>query len=450
MDLLTRRFRLREAGTTVRTESLAGLTTFLTLSYILFVQPGVMAAAGIPIGTALFATCVASAIGCVLMGLLANYPIALAPAMGHNFFFAFVVCAPVATGGLGLTWQQGLAAVFLSGTLFMLLALVRFREMVIRAIPDSLKHAIAAGIGLLVAMLGLLWGGLVVDSKATLVQLGDLSSPVARLTLLGLAVVLLLVALRVRAALFLGILASLGAGLVSGVIQWPERWIETGFVHAPVLGQLDFSGLLSSPRALEALFVLFFLDVFDTVGTLVGVGARAGLLKDGELPRAGRALFADAAATVVGASLGTSTVTSYVESAAGVQAGGRTGLTTLVTALLFLLALPFAPLIEVVGKGVTAGGVTFYPVLVPTLIAVGALMVQSATKVEWNDPAVALPCFLTLVIIPFSLSITDGIAFGFLGFSLVSLLVRQSPRRHPLLHLIALLFLLRYLFLTGP
>lgn len=446
--ILERRFGLKSAGTSPRTEALAGATTFLTLSYILFVQPAIMNVAGIPLETAFFATCMASAFACVLMGLLANYPIALAPAMGHNLFFSFIACAPLAGGGLGLTWQQGLAACFLSGSLFILLALVKFREQVLRALPDSLKHAIAAGIGLMIAMVGLEFGGLVQDDATTLVKLGDLSAPLTLLALFGIALTIVLLALRVRAALFLGMLATLAAGLATRQMPLPEGIVAGDMAFSTVLAQLDFAGLLRSSKVVEVVFVLFFLDVFDTVGTLVGVGARAGFLKNGELPRAGRALFCDAAATVVGASLGTSTVTSYVESAAGVQAGGRTGLANLFTAGLFLLALPFAPLIAAVGSPVVAGGRSFYPVLAPALVAVGALMAKSATYIDWDDPAEATPCFLAMFIIPVSFSITEGIAFGFIGLSLASVVTGRARRRHPLLHLLAIAFLLRYAFLA--
>ncbi len=445
---LERRFGLRGAGTSPRTEALAGATTFFTLSYILFVQPAIMQVAGIPLETAFFATCAASAFACVLMGLLANYPIALAPAMGHNLFFSFIACAPLASGGLGLSWQQGLAANFLSGSLFIALALVKFREQVLRALPDSLKHAIAAGIGLMIALVGLEFGGLVQDDATTLVKLGDLSSPLTQLALFGIALTVALLALRVRAALFLGMLGTLAAGLVTRQVPLPEAIVTRDFACSTVLGELDFAGLLHSNRVVEVVFVLFFLDVFDTVGTLVGVGARAGFLRNGELPRAGRALFCDAAATVVGASLGTSTVTSYVESAAGIQAGGRTGLANLFTAGLFLLALPFAPLIAAVGSPIVVEGRSFYPVLAPALVAVGALMAKSATYIDWDDPAEATPSFLAMFIIPMSFSITEGIAFGCIGLSLASVVTGRARRMHPLLHLLAIAFLLRYILLA--
>ena len=437
---------LHERGTSVRTELLAGTTTFLTLSYILFVQPAVMALAGIPAETAFFATCVGSAFACLVMAWLANYPIALAPAMGHNVFFAFTVCGPAAAGGFGLTWQQGLAAVFLSGALFVALAAVRFRERVIDAIPPDLKHAIAAGIGLLIAMIGLQWGGVVVAHPVTLVALGDLGSPPVLLALAGLAVTGLLLARGVGAALLIGIAATVGGGMALGLVKVPGAVFSFDVDVRFLLTELDFAGLLGSERVFEVLFILFFLDLFDTVGTLVGVGARAGLLVDGRLPRAGRALLADASGTVVGASLGTSTITSYVESAAGVAAGGRTGLANLATAGLFLLALPFAPLFAVVGEAVVVDGVSLRPALAPALIVVGALMAQSMKRIDWEDVGVAVPCFLAMIVMPMSFSITDGIAFGFVGFALVSLVTGRAKEHGWLFHVLAVAFLLRFAF----
>ena len=442
---LERLFGLAAAGSSVRVEVLAGTTTFLTLSYILFVQPAVMAAAGIPYATALFATCVASAFACLSMGLLANYPIALAPGMGHNFFFAFTVCAPLTAGGLGLTWQQGLAAVVLSGTCMIGLSAVRLREHVVCAIPDSLKHAIAAGIGLLIAMLGLQWSGVVVDGPA-LVQLGSLGSPQALLALFGIGITAALVARGVTGALLIGMAATIAVGMATGLVPVPERMLA--FERPPIaLTQLDFAGLFASAGFLEVLAILFFLDLFDTVGTLVGVGARAGLLRDGQLPRAGRAFLADASGTVLGAALGTSTITSYVESAAGVQAGGRTGLTAIVTGGLFLLALPLHPLIAAVGEGLGQGGGTVHPVLAPPLLIVGALMAKSAASIDWEDRVLALPSFLAMIVMPLTLSITDGIAFGFIGASLLSLVTGQPGRLHPLGHVFALAFVGRYALL---
>lgn len=431
-------FEMRARGTSPATEAMAGVTTFFALSYILFVQPAVMAAAGIPAGTALVATCVGSAIACVAMGWLANLPIALAPGMGHNFYFAFTVCAPVAAGGFGLTPGQALSAVVIAGALFILLATVRFRERLLEAIPPSLQHAIAAGIGLLIAFIGLEWGGLVVDHPSTLVALGDFTSPVAGLTLFGLAWVAILLARGVRAALLISIASTLALAIGLHRVELPRQFLQFDLDYRPVLGDLDPSGLLRAPNGIETILVMLFLAVFDTIGTLVGVSSRAGLMRDGKLPNAGRALLADAIGTVSGGLLGTSTITSYVESAAGVQAGGRTGFASLVTAACLLFALPLAPWIALVGEGVTVGGTVYHPVLAPALIAVGAMMAKSALSIRFDDPIEGLPCFVAMIVIPLSFSITDGIAAGFVLLSVSAIGAGQPGRLRPLGHGIAL------------
>ena len=460
MDVLDRRFGIRAAGSTVGREVQAGVLTFATLSYILFVQPAVLGGVGMDPGGVLFATCVASAIACLWMGWFANHPFALAPAMGHNFFFAFVVC-----GAMGFSWQQALAANLMAGLVFLLLAPTRFRESVMQAVPAPVRAGIAAGIGLLVAMIGLQWSGLVVDSPATLVQLGDLADPVAGLSLFGLGLGAVLFAARVPGALLLSIVGTAGAGVAAhelfgvdtalvqldGVISAPPSPSETAF-------QLDFAGLFARPIGdwLTVFAVLFLLDLFDTVGSLVGLGRRAGSLRDdGSLPRASAAFTADAAGTVAGACLGTSTVTSYVESAAGIAAGGRTGLTAVVTGLLFLAALFFAPLFEAIGGGVPvtlAGGETVvrYPVLAPVLIIVGALMCSALGDVDWEDFTVALPAFLTAFVIPLTFSITDGIAAGFAAWTLLDI-VRPgevTTRTRLLSHGLTAVFVGRSVFLS--
>lgn len=451
VSLLDRRFELGARGTSLRTECLAGITTFLALSYILFVQPTFMAAAGIPANTALVATCVGSAIACVAMALLANYPIALAPGMGHNAFFAFTLCAPFATGGLGLTKEQALAAVVTSGSLFVVLAGIRFRERILEAIPESLQHAIAAGIGLLITFLGLQWGGIVVAHPATLVTLGDLSAPSSLVAIGGSIVILVLLARGLRCAILLGILLTLALGIASGVVAAPERFVSFDLDYEPVIGSLDFGGLFASPHLLEIVLVLLFLDVFDSVGTLIGVASRAGLVKDGKLPRAGSALLADALGTVAGGLLGTSTITSYVESAAGVQSGGRTGFANLMTALCFLIALPLHPLIAAVAAGTTtqAGGAVLYPVLAPALIVVGAMMASSMSRIRFDDPVLGLPAFLAMIVIPLSFSITDGIGVGFLCASLLAIASGRA-RQLPLLgHLLAAAFVAWFIVRHG-
>lgn len=448
---LERRFRLTESGTTVRREVTAGLTTFATLSYILFVQPTVLGAAGMDPGGVLFATCVASAVACFLMAAWTNYPIALAPGMGTNFFFAFTVCL-----GMGFSWQQALAANLVAGAAFLALSATRFREAILEAMPAHLKHAVAAGIGLLIALVGLEWGGIVVAHPVTYVQLGDLGQPVALLTLFGLAAGAILLVRRAMGALLIGIVATAAVGWgASRAFALEVPLVRfAGLVGAPpspsAAFALDFAGLFARPVEdwLAVLAVLLLLDLFDTIGTLVGVGQRAGLLRDGRLPRARGALGADAAGTVLGSLLGTSTVTSYVESAAGVSAGGRTGLVAVVVGLCMLLALVFTPLLAALGAGVeVADGVLRYPVLAPTLILVGALMATSLRQVEWDDPALAVPAFLTVAIIPLSFSITEGIAWGFVATSVLDLARRGERRVSWIVHAFAVVFVLRYVLL---
>ncbi len=448
---LERRFELPAAGTNIRREVVAGLSTFATLSYILFVQPAVLGTTGMDPGGVLFATCVASAAACFLMALWANLPFALAPAMGHNFFFAFMVC-----GAMGVPWQQALAANLISGTIFLCLTPTRAREAVMEVLPAGLRAGIGAGIGLLIALLGLEWGDLVVSHPATYVQLGDLSSPVARLTLVGLALTLALHARGVAAALLFGMLGTALLGLVAGVI-WdldPALVTFTGLssdLPRPTAAfALDFAGLFQRPFSewFVIIALLLFLDLFDTVGCLLALGGQAGLLdRRGRLPRARGALAADAAGTVIGASLGTSTVTTYVESAAGIASGGRTGLVALVVGLCFLAALPLAPLFELLGAGVVIQSdpfpVTRYPVLAPALILIGALMASALGGIDWKDPVDAIPAFLTALIIPMGFSIADGIGWGLVAGSWLALVTRR--RVSPLLHLLALLYLLRWL-----
>lgn len=457
-SLLERRFGVRAAGSTVAREVSAGLVTFATLSYVLFVQPAVLShpAAGMDAGGVLFATCVASALACVGMALWANHPIALAPAMGHNFFFVFAVCA-----GMGLPWQQALAANFLAGVAFLLLAATRLRERVMRAVPASLAAAIAAGIGLLIALVGLEWGGLVVAHPATYVTLGDLGSPVALLALFGLALTSVLVVRGVRGAVLVGILGTAAAGWAASVAWGLEPALVTfrGVVGAPpspagTAFQLDLAGLLGRGglEVLSVVLVFFLLDLFDSVGTLLGLGRQGGLLVNGELPRARGAFLADALGTTAGALLGTSTVTSYVESSAGIAAGGRTGLVPLVVALCFLAGLVFTPLIEMIGAGVVVATgpevVTRYPVIAPVLILIGAFMMAAVRDVEWRDPVRAIPAFLTIVMMQLTVSISEGIAFGFLSTSILALAAGRGREVSPWVHAFALVFLARYVFLV--
>jgi AGZA family xanthine/uracil permease-like MFS transporter len=440
LRLLESRFHLTANGTNVRVEALAGLTTFLTMAYIIFVQPAVLKAAGMDFGAVLTATCLATAFATALMALLANYPIAVAPAMGHNFFFAYSVVI-----GMKVPWQIALGGVAIAGLVFILTAGIGLRERLITAIPASLKHAIAAGIGLLIAAIGLQWAGVIVASPGTLVTLGDLHSRPVLLALFALTLTAMLMARRVPGAFLWGIMASTIAGLPLGLVQF-HGIVGRPPSILPTLGQLDIAGAFA-PGMIAVIFVFFFLALFDSIGTLVGVGQQAGLLKDGTLPRAREALLADAIGTVAGAALGTSTVTAYIESGAGIASGGRTGLASLVTAALFLLSLLFYPLVQMVGGGYQAGTVTLYPVIAPPLILVGTMMIGGLRQVSWDDPTESIPAFLTLLIMPLAVSITEGVAFGVVAYAALKLATGRGREAHPLIYVFAALFLARYAFL---
>ena len=440
--MLEKWFHLQESGTTVKREIVAGCTTFMTLSYIIFVQPAVLAAAGMDSGAVMAATCITSAFAMVLMAFLANYPIALAPGMGHNFYFTFTVCLT-----LGVSWQNALGAIFIAGVLFVLLFFVGLREKVMTILPVSLRNAIPAGIGLLIALVGLEWAGLIVDHPATYVTLGELKSPPALLSLFGVVVIAILFALKIRGAILIGILASTIVGLITGMVKF-QGVVSAPPSIAPTFLKLQIPNILVDPKMISVIFIFIFLDLFDTVGTLVGVGEQGGFMVDGKLPKARQALLSDAVATSAGALLGTSTVTSYIESASGISAGGRTGLTSIVTALLMLLALFFNPLIKMVGAGYPVGENMFlYPIVAPALIIIGSLMLKNVISIDWDDVTESIPAFLTLLLMPLTISITEGIAFGFISYALLKLVTRQGKQVHWLIYLFAVLFVVRYIWL---
>jgi len=439
--MLQRLFKLQENNTNLKTEAVAGITTFMTLSYIIFVQPTVLSACGMDFGAVLVATCLSSALATFLMGFYANYPIALAPGMGQNFFFAFTVVMK-----MGIPWEKALGTVFISGALFFLLSFFGFREKLIDGIPDSLKEAIAVGIGLFIALVGFQWAGIVVATPGSLVGLGVLHSKPVLLSLFGLLLIVILMAARVRGALLWGILATALLGLPLGVVRYHGL---VGGVPSltPTLLKLDITGAFNL-GLVSVIFVFFFLALFDSVGTLIGVSSQAGLLVKGKLPRAREALAADAFGSVSGALLGTSTVTAYVESAAGVAEGGRTGLANMITGALMLLGLFFYPLCQMVGEGFQlADGARAYPVVAPALIVVGSLMLRNVRRIPWEDTTEAVPAFLTMVIMPFAFSITEGIAFGFISFALLKLVTGRGREVHWIVYLFAVLFVLRYIFL---
>ena len=430
--MLDRLFQLKAHGTTVRTEIIAGVTTFLTMAYIICVNPMMMADAGIDPGAAFVATCIAAAIGSLIMGLWANYPIALAPGMGLNAFFSYTV-----VGSMGYSWQVALGAVFISGFIFFLLSIFKIREWVINSIPLPLRSAIAAGIGLFLALIALKSAGIVVDNPATLVGAGDMTQPGPILASLGFAVIVALAYRRVTGAVMIGILLvtliSLALGLTS----------TTGFVSAPpsltpTLLQLDIAGAMEV-GLISVIFAFLFVDLFDTSGTLIGVAQKAGLVdQDGKLPRLGRALMADSTATMAGSMLGTSTTTSYVESAAGTAAGGRTGLTACVVAGLFLLSLFLSPLAGAVPAFATA----------PALFFVAVLMTSGLVQVDWEDLTEAAPVVVTALVMPLTFSIANGIALGFISWTAIKLLSGRWRELNPSLYVLSALFIVKLGFFS--
>lgn len=439
---LDKLFQLSEHHTTVQREILAGSTTFFTLAYIIFVQPTVLSAAGMDFGSVFVATCVSSGIATMMMAFFANYPIAVAPAMGHNFYFAFAV---VVAGGV--PWRVALGSVAVAGVLFVLTAGVGLRERLITTIPGSLKHAIAAGIGLMISMVGLQWAGVIVDSPGTLVTIGDLRTAPVVVAVIGFTVISVLTAWNVRGALLVGFVISSIAAWAAGLTEF-QGIASMPPSLAPTLFQFDMVGAVH-PDMIVVVFTFFFLALFDSVGTLVGVADQAGLMRDGTLPRARGALLADAIGTVVGAGLGTSTVTAYVESSAGVAAGGRTGLTAIVIAMFFFFSLFFSPIVSMVGGGYQVNDQqTVYPVIAPALIVVGTMMVRSVRHIEWDDPTEGIPAFLTILLMPLTVSITEGIAFGFISFALLKLFTGRAAETEWLIFLFAGLFLIRYVVLV--
>lgn len=446
---LDRIFRLEESGTTIRTEAVGGVTTFMTMSYIIFVQPVILSGAGMDKGAVMFATCVASALATLLMGLLARYPISLAPAMGHNVFFAVIVC-----GTMGYSWQIALGAVFISGLIFIILSAVGAWEKLVASVPNSLKHAIAVGIGLLIALVGLQWGGVVIPGEGTIAAIGNLTSKPVLVVLFGVAVTAVLMALRVRGAILLGILATALLGLPAGLVQYHGVFSMPPSV-SPTLFKLDILGALDT-GLITVIFVFFFLDMFDTMGTLIGVSGPAGFLEGDRLPRANRAMFADAVGTVGGALLGTSTITSYVESASGIEHGAKTGLANVFTSLLFLVALFFSPLAEMfggeyvitlpagTGNEAAVKEIILRPVIAPALIIVGYLMLKCVSMIRWDEITEAIPAYLTIIMMPLS-GITDGIAFGFISFALLKLVTGKGKDVHWLIYMFAVLFIVKYI-----
>jgi len=438
-SLLDRRFAFAERGTNLRTEVLAGVTTFLTMAYIILVNPAILSSTGMPVASVAAATCFAAAFGSILMGSIANTPLALAPGMGLNAYFSFTV-----VGAMHIPWPIALGCVFVSGVIFLVLTLAGIRQMIVAAIPPHIFAAVAAGIGLFIGFIGLKNAGIVVNSPATGVALGNLHGAGPILAIFGLALVAVLHVWRVHAAILIGITVTTLVAWVFGAVSFsPEPYTLSSLTQTAF--KLDLAGVLgfggkAGLGILEILFVFLFVDLFDNLGTLMAVTRRAGLIApSGDIPGLNRMLVADSVATMVGAVAGTSTVTSYVESAAGVAAGGRTGFTAIVTGLLFLAAMFVAPYAQLVPSAATA----------PALILVGALMMAPLADIEWNDPEISIPAFLTIAGIPLTFSIANGLAFGIAAHALIKLARGKIAKSDWLLLLLAGMFIFRFVWLSG-
>jgi AGZA family xanthine/uracil permease-like MFS transporter len=430
MSVMERFFNLKAQGTDVRTELLAGVTTFLTMAYIIFVNPSILGDAGMPKDAVFVATCIAAAIGTLVMGLYANYPIALAPGMGLNAYFAYSVVK-----GMGFTWEAALGAVFISGCLFILVSVFRIREMIVNGIPHSIRTAITAGIGLFLAIISLKNCGIIAPSPATYVTLGDLHKAPAILAIIGFFLIVALDRLKVKGAILIGIIAItvlsffFGGNKFNGIVDMPPS-------ISPTLFKLDISAALSV-GILNVMLVFFLVELFDATGTLMGVANRAGLLKEGKMDRLNKALLADSTAIVAGSFLGTSSTTAYIESAAGVQAGGRTGLTAVAVAVLFLACLFIAPL---------AGAVPAYATA-PALFYVSSQMLRELAGLDWDDTTESVPAVVTALMMPFTYSIANGVAFGFISFAGLKLFTGRAKEVPLIVWIIAAIFVFRYIYL---
>ena len=426
-------FGFTKLGSTFGRELLGGATTFATMAYIVFVNPSILSDAGIPYQAAMAATCIAAAFGSLLMGLWARHPIALAPGMGINAYLTYSV-----VGGMGVDWRTALGAVFVSGVVFLLLTVAGFRRKILEAMPRVLFPAVAAGIGMFLALIGLRNAGIIVPDDATMVSLGDLSSPNVLLAIGGLLLIATLESRRVPGAVLIGVLTASAIAMATGLSVWSPTPLDWAGMTAAAF-QLDIPGALSL-GLLDIVFVFLFVDFFDTLGTVVAITKKAGLADEhGRIPRVEKMLGVDAAATMAGAVCGTSTVTSYIESASGIAAGARTGLAAVVTGLLFLLALPLAPLVGTVPSAATA----------PALIVVGALMMTTVREIDWNDVTVGLPSFLTLLAIPLTYSIANGLAIGVIAYAGLKLLKGEAHQVGWLVYVLAGLFLARFAYLTN-
>lgn len=438
--MLEKLFAIKENGTSLRREFVAGLTNFMTISYIIFVQPAMLSLSGMDYGAVMVATCLSSALATFFMAFLTNYPVVLAPGMGLNAYFVFDLCR-----GSGVPWQEALGIVFIAGMLFFILSFVGIREAIMNALPHSLQNAIAIGIGLFIAFIGLQMSGIITKDPATFITRGALDAAPVLLSLFGIAVTLTLIARKVRGAILIGILISTIANLIFGVASFDGIAAAPPSI-APTFFKLQLPNIFAKLELIPIIFVFFAIDMFDSIGTLTAIGYRAELLQEGKLTKARGALLTDAGSTVGGSLLGTSTVTCYIESATGITEGGRTGLTAAVTGVCMLLSLFLYPLVKIVGGGFQIGPSAFlYPIIAPALIVVGGLMLRNVNQIDWEDITESIPAFLTMLMMPLSFSITDGIGFGLISLAFLKLVTGRRKEIHPVIYYFALFFIACYI-----
>ncbi|RIW38503.1 NCS2 family permease [Bacillus salacetis] len=425
-------FQFNERQTSFRQETLAGVTTFLSMAYILVVNPIILSQSGMDKGALFTATALSAIVGTLLIGLLANYPIGIAPSMGLNSFFTFSVCI-----GMGIDWEVALTGVFVAGVIFMVLSLLKIREKIINVIPQDLKHAIAAGIGFFIAFIGLQNSGIIVSNPDTFVSIGELASPMTGLAVAGFVITVLMLVRGIHGAIFIGMVITTIIGMAGGLISLPKSIVGQVPSLEPTFGVVfNHLGDIFTPQVLTVIFTFLFVAFFDTAGALIAVASQAGLMKDNKIPNAGRALLADSTSGVVGAVLGTSTTASFVESSAGIAVGGRTGFTSVVISVCFFIALFFSPILGVITPEVTA----------PALIIVGALMATEMSKINWTRMEIVIPSFITILMMPLTFSIATGIALGFILYPLALISQKRFKEVHPIMYVLCILFICYFLF----
>ena len=431
MEFLSNYFKFKEKETNLKSETIGGITTFLTMAYALFLIPSVLAEAGMPQGSVFVATGLAAALGTLIMGIFANFPMGLAPGVGLNAFFAYSVCL-----GMGIKWEVALSGVLASGIIFLIISATGLREMIIKAIPTNLKFAVSAGIGLFIAFIGLKNAGIVVANSATFVGLGDLTDPTVLLSIFGVIAISIFMVRGSKIAIFLGMGLTAIVGMITGLIDIPTSVISMPPSMAPTFGAaIKNLGNIFNPEMILVIFTFLFMDFFDTAGTLVAVGSKVGLLKkDGSIENGSKALLADSIATCIGSILGTTNTTSYVESLSGASVGAKTGFSSVVVGGLFLVSLFFSPLLTVITSAVTA----------PALIIVGSLMCSSLKEIEWERAEIAIPSFLTILLMPLTYSIGEGIACGFLTYVILMIFKGKTKKVHPVMYVLALLFVIYF------